>query len=653
MRILPCLLALTLLAWLPACDDSTSGPAQPQPDPTLSTVVAGPVRYSPEAGAFETEVTVTVLDEDARPISGVRVGLELTGFATADATEMMTDADGVAVVGVTSHHLETVTVSARVSHVSPIDPETAVLLDATATLAFTATLAISPDGDPVYSPGQAAFPLRLRLEDGVGPVAGADLFYQPAFNGVTLEHDELRTDPSGEAWFLATAIMEGTFDFSFELEGIVEPITAAADLLGPVISGEILEAMSYPAFLNPRVGVFGVQVFGGTPEILGELPGSVAVDMLAGDPAFSLHLPFAPPVEWLTPVDGGLLLGYFPPALYNDENDNGVWDEDEFLCAVHGTPGALVFVNPGTVEDPPFEGWNFLDALEENPQVIPWVEAASAQDMWVVSAPVRVPQVAGPVGVTAGTENARVAFAVVDAPTFMDMINEGENPWLLLFDPAHSTSLLDVAVVDGAFAGTTADPLAVLDAATVEAWSLTQELGPGFPLTQLLILPYLYLDVDGNERLSEGDGLAGTLAPPYGANWHFSYILDLPRVVAFFSTERLFMHAGWNWWASPTEYGVIQVIVNLPGFPTLQVDDDVPAGLVDIDFEVYAAGAGDDDPPKATGRFASGGAPDLVNVTECTGCGLITVGDTLRVVEVLHETTFLDWAEPIRLGVFN
>lgn len=653
MRLLPCLIVLTLLAQLPACDDSSGGPKRPLPDTALSSVVAGPVRYSPEAGAFESEVTVTVLDKDARPIAGAWVGLELTGFASADATEVLTDAEGVAVVGVTNHHLETVTATARVSHGSPIDPETAVLLESAATLAFTATLAISPDGVPLYYPGQAVFPLRLRLEDGVGPVDAAALSYLPAFNGVTVDPLELTTDDAGAAAFTATAILEGTFDFSFELEGIIEPITTSADLLGPVISGELLEAMSFPAFLNPRVGVFGIQVFGGTPAILGELPGSVAVDMLAEDPAFSLHLPFSPPVEWLTPVDGGLLLGYFPPALYNDTNDNGMWDEDEFLCAVHGAPGALVFVNPGTAQDPPFEGWNFLSALEENPQVIPWAEAASAQDMWVVSAPVRVPEVAGPVGLTAGTENARVAFAVVDAPAFMETLNEGGNPWLLLFDPAHSASMLDVAVVDGAFAGATADPLAMLDSATVAAWSLTQELGPGFPLSQLLILPVLYLDADGNGRLSEGDGLAGTLAPPYGAEWHFSYILDLPRVVAFFSTDQLFLHAGWNWWASPTEYRVSQVIVNLPGFPTLQVDDDVPADLTDIDFEVYAAGAGDDDPPVATGRFASSGAPDLVNITDCVDCHLITVGDTLRVVEVLPETTFLDWAEPIRLGVFH
>jgi len=653
MRLLPCLIALTLLAQLPACDDSSGGPKRPQPDPALSRVVAGPVRYSPEAGAFETEVTVTIFDKDARPISGVWVHLIPSYHFVNEEPEKLTDSDGQVVFAISNHHIETFMIRVLASHVSPIDPETAVLLDDTPTLEFTATLSLESAGNPVFSPREGSFPLRVRLEDGVGPVDGATLFYLPTRNGVIVDPLEMSTDASGTAEFSATAVMAGTFDFSFELEGIVEPITASADLLGPVISGELLEAMSYPQFVRPRVGVFGVQVFGGTPEILGELPGSVPVDMLAEDPAFTLHLPFYPPVEWLTPVDGGLLLGYFPPALYNDENDNGAWDEDEFLCAVHGAPGALVFVNPGTALDPPFEGWNFLSALEENPQVIPWAEAASAQDMWVVSAPVRVPEVRGPVGVTAGTENARVAFAVVDAPTFFDTLNEGGNPWLLLFDPAHSTSLLDVAVVDGAFAGTTADPLAMLDSATVAAWSLTQELGPGFPLTQLLILPYLYLDVDGNGSLSAGDGLAGTLAPPYGANWHFSYILDLPRVVAFFSTDRLFMHAGWNWWATPTEYRVSQVIVNLPGFPTLQVDDDVPGGLTDIDFEVYAAGAGDDDLPVATGRFASGGAPDLVNVTDCTGCNLITVGDTLRVIEVLPETTFLDWAEPIRFGVFN
>jgi len=654
MKISSLLLPLILLTHLIACDDSTGGPKQAQPSAVHSTLTAAPVTYSPEAGAFVTEVTVTVLDEDETPLSGVWVSLLMpNGSATADATAVLTDAGGEAVIGVTDHHFETVTVQALASRTAPVDPETAVTLDASALVAFTATLTVTADGAAAYTHENAAFPLRLSLQDGVGPVEAAELEYLPAFNGVTVDPLALTTDAAGEAAFTATAIMTGAFDFSFELEGIIEPITATAALPGLVIGGELLDAMSFPAFLNPRVGVFGVQVFGGTPVILGELAGSVPADLLAEDPAYELQLPIAPPTEWLTAVEGGVLLGYFPPALYNDANNNGAWDEDEFLCAVHGTPGALVFVHPGTAQDPPMVGWTFLDALEENPQVIPWDTAAPAQDMLIVSAPVRVPEVRGPVGVTAGTDNVRVAFAVVDAPTFMQMADDGENPWLLLFDPAHSASLLDVAVADGEFAGVTADPLAVLDSATVEAWSLTQELGPGFPLTQMLILPYAYVDVDVDGHLTEGDQVAGTLAPPYGANWHFSYILDLPRIVAFFSTDALFLHAGWNWWASPTEYAVTQVIVNLPGFPILQVDGEVPADLTDIDFAVYAPGAGDEDPPKATGRFASGGDTDLVNITECVGCDLITVGDVLRVTEVLPETTFVDWAEPIRIGSFQ
>jgi hypothetical protein len=653
MKILNSILMFLLLAGLAACDDSSGSPKQPQPSAGYSTLEAGPVTYSVEAGAFVTEVTVTVLDEKENPLAGVWVSLDLaSGRATTDATEVLTDAQGQGVFEVTNHHLEVMTISALASRASPIDPETAVALDATAQVEFTASVALEVVGEAVYTPGTGTFAVRVTLTDPVGAVAGAALSYLPSFNGVTVEPGELTTDELGQDEFSATAILSGTFDFSFELDGIREPVNASLPLLGPEIGGDILDAMSFPVLFNPRVGVFAVQVFTGAPAILGELPGSVAVDTTAEDLGFLLNLPFAPAMEYLTPVDGGVLLGYFPAALYNDTNANGLWDEDEFICAVHGAPGALVYIDPGTATDPPTVGWNFLSALEENPQLLQWEDMALAQDMFIVSAPVRVPQVHGPV-VSAVTDGLRVSFAVVDAPTFMEMAENGENPWTLLFNPMYSESMLDEAVVDGEFSGTTADPLAILDASTAANWSLTQELGPGFPITQLLVLPFSYIDHDANGRLSEGDTLVGTLAPPYGATWHFSYMVDLPRILAFFATDRLFMHAGWNWWASPAEYGIEQVIVNLPGFPTLQVDEDVPSGLVDIDFEVYAPGAGDEDAPKATGRFASGGAPNLVNITGCTDCHLITVGDVLRVVEVLPETTFLDWSEPVRLGNFD
>jgi hypothetical protein len=564
----------------------------------------------------------------------------------------MTDAQGQAVFGVTDHHLEETTISALASRGSPVDPETAVALDATALVDFTAAVSLELVGDAVYAPGSGTYSLRVTLTDPSGAVEGASLTYLPAFNGVTVDPESLTTDAAGQAGFSATAIIPGMMDFSFELEGIVEPLGASAELLGPAIAGSIQEAMSFAELVHPRIGVFAVQVFSGTPAILGELEGSVPLDTTAAELAYALHLPFSPPTEYLFPIEGGVLLGYFPPALYNDANDNGVWDEDEFICAVHGAPGALVYIAPDTTAEPPTVGWNFLSALEENPQLLVWDDFATQQDMAITSAPVRVPEVAGPVTSTV-TEALRVSFAVVDAPTFMDMANNGENPWVLLFDPLHSASLLDAAVVDGEFAGLTADPLVILDAATADAWSLTQELGAGFPLTQLLILPFSYLDLDGNGMLSEGDALAGTLAPPYGAEWHFSYMIDLPRILAFFSTDRLFMHAGWNWWASPVEYAIEQVTPNLPGFPTLQVDDDVPPALVDIDFEIYAPDAADEDPPKAFGRFSSGGAPNQVDITECTACDLITAGDVLRVTEVLPDTTFVDWSEPIRIGNFN
>jgi len=654
MKFLNGLIALLMLIHFTACDDSSSSPKKPQPSAVYSTVEAGPVSYSAGEGAFVTEVTVTIRDEQENPLEGVWVALDLaSGQATTDATEVMTDAQGQAVFDVFDHHLESMTVSAMASRDSPMDPETAVALDATAPLDFTAAVSLELFGEAVYTPDSGNFLLRVTLTDPAGAVDGANLTYMPAFNGVTVDPLELTTDASGQADFSATAIMTGEFEFYFELEGIVEPLGTTAELLGPAIAGSILEAMSFAELLHPRVGVFAVQVFSGTPAILGELEGSVALDTTGASLEYVLHLPLAAPTEYLQPIDGGILLGYFPAALYNDTNENGLWDEDEFICAVHGSPGALVFIAPDTNPQPPNLGWNFLSALEENPQLLAWDDVALSQDMFITSAPVRVPEVSGPVDISGGAENVRIAFAVVDAPTFMDMVNNGENPWVLLYDAAHSAMLLDSAVVAGEFAGTTADPMVVLDSATTAAWSMTQELSPGFSVTQLLILPFSYVDVDTNGMFSEGDLLTGSLAPPYSAEWHFSYMVDLPRILAFFSTDQLFMHAGWNWWASPVEYDIEQVIPNLPGFPTLQVGKDVPAGLADIDFEVYAPDAADSDPPKAFGKFASGSAPNLVDITECTTCDQISVGDVLRVVEVLPDTTFVDWAEPVRIGPFN
>jgi len=218
----------------------------------------------------------------------------------------------------------------------------------------------------------------------------------------------------------------------------------------------------------------------------------------------------------------------------------------------------------------------------------------------------------------------------------------------LVFDPAHAARLMDVPVTSMAFDGEAADPKVVLSAETLEAWSVSTPVAQGFELVQLPILAFTYVDSNGNGSLNEGaDMIATTLEPPFGVTWFITYIIDFPRIGGFFSTDHLWMHPGWNWIAIPKEYEIRQVVVNMPGFPTLQLNENVPAGLSDIRFEVLDPDTGD---WRASGTFESGTLADYVNITTCMDCDNIRVGDRLVVTEVISEATAIDWAEPMTFG---
>lgn len=628
---------------LPACDDSSGG-SKPAVSPELSTVVAMPVRYDTERGAFVTQVTVTVVNVKEQPVAGASVYLDRSSEnAIVNETEILTDAEGKAVFEVISHHIEDVEITAFEVKKTNNDAAVRTPLAEPVTIQFRAFLTIEPVSDPIYTAQSGTFALRLHLTDEVGDVAGAELAYQLMDNGLTLSPEEMVTNDSGVAEFTASTSRADTYGLDFQLAGIEEFLSTSVDLLGPAISGSISVGMSYPVFTNPRVGVFGLNIFEETPSIFGELPGSVPVDMNADEPAFQIHLPIVPPYDWLREVRAGIQAGYFPPALYNDDNENGMWDPEEFIIAAHGTPGALVFIYQPNVPDSPYAGWRFFEELGgRSAQTMPWETAAGAQDMLVTAAPVRTPQLSGTLETP--QTNVRVAFYVVDGPLFFQRVQNGENPWTLIFDPAHSTSLLDVPVSSNAFAGEAADPMVLLDAGTLTAWSVTTPVANGFEIQLLAILPFSYVDTNGNGSLDSADMPATTLAPPYGVTWQISYIVDIPRIGGFFSTDHLWMHAGWNWIANPKEYEILQVIVNMPGFPTLQVDDTVPAGLSNISFEVLDPATGD---VKASGSFESGTMADYLHITECINCQDIQVGDRLRVTNEIPDTTFIDWDQPL------
>lgn len=638
-------LPLMMYFLLIACDDSSGG--KPAISPELSTVVASLVHYDKQRGAFVTQVTVTAVNVKEQTVAGVLISLESNSEnATIDENEKLTDAEGKAVFEVISHHIEGVELTAYEIKNSNSETPTRIALAQPVLVDFKATLTVELISDPIYTAQQGTFSLRLHLIDDVGDVAQAELVYQEMDNGLTITPVEMVTNNQGVAEFTAITSLGTLYHLEFNLHGIEESLSADVDLLGPVISGTITVSMSFPEFTHPRVGMFGLNIFDEPPGIFGELPGSVPVDINAQEPSFTIHLPIVPPAEWLREVNAGMSAGYFPPALYNDDNENGMWDPEEFIIATHGTPGALVFLYLPTDPNSPHGGWRFFEKLDGNAQPMPWDDAANAQDMLVTAAPVRKPVLHG----TVETEflNTRVAFYVVDGPLFAQMVEEGQNFWTLLFEPEHTARLLDIPVTAGMFEGEAADPREVLDATTLAAWSISTPVTNGFILKQIPIVAFTYIDFNENGALDEDtDTIATTLTPPFGITWLLSYLTDFPRIGGFFSPDKLWLHAGWNWSANPKEYDITQVIVNMPGYPTLELNENIPDGLSNIHFEVLDADTGD---VKAFGTFASGTIENSINITECTDCHTIQVGDSLRVIEVLQETTPIDWSEALTLG---
>ncbi len=622
------------------------------PSRELSSIEAGPVYYCTEETALISEVTATIMDSNGEALPDVHVALSTgSDIVMFHEQELLTDSQGKAVFTVVSRHAEEAVISALASNSKPVVMGEAVKLEAKAHLVFDVSLRLEEMEDPRYSPGKGLFSFLLSLTDDVGAVEGAIIEYRTEVSDVVVDPVEIITDTSGQAEVDIAATTSGFFDLEFILQGLETPLVVEAPLLGPPVSGEIIEAMSFPEIHNPRVGVMGVRVSESEPRILGELKDSVAVDLSVENPEFVLHLPFQPPVEWLKEIDGGVLLGHFRLALYNDDNRNGRWDEEEYIIASSGALGNLVFVMPDGSEEHEREGWQFLEDIEQEAEFLPRKPTASSQTLRITTAPVREPELTGYLDYSTN-EQMRVRFSAVDAAAVILAVEEGRDFWSLLVDEEHSFPLLDEPVEDGSFSGYATDPVDVLDSDTLQSWSMTQEMGPSFDIEQLLILPVLYEDTEEYEGLEKKEQIAGSLRPPYGAQWHISYILDYPSIFGLFSPDKLWMHAGWNWWGVPVEHGIERVIENLPGFPTLQLDGEVPIDLAGISFDVRAPDAGDNEPPKANGRFASGGEPSLVDITACTGCARIAEGDVLRVTQVYSGAVFVDWSEPLTVGLY-
>jgi len=570
---------------------------------------------------------------------------------TADATEAVTDLEGVATFILTSHRLTESVVSAVVGKVSGFLEKDSVPLDATAMATFNLAVTGAVTQALEYSHLNGRFSVTFTVSDDVGPVADTALTLD-ATDGLTLDATEAVTDTDGVVTAEAVTAVSGLTAVDVTVPGIEDVFSVELGFTGPTIAGTAALGMSYPSLDNPRVGAMAIRV-GGTSglEILGQLEGGSLVTGLPGDGTWLDVLPIIPPSTLLSrDTAQAMNIGVFLLMIYNDSNNNGTRDNGEPIIASKTSGGVLVFLAPDDPETAPLAGWGLLDALEENPSILDWETASQELAITIYGAPVREPLVTGAVAGTAG-DDRRTAWYVVDSVAFFAAAEAG-NPFSVLLDPVASEIVLDAPIeADNTYSATALNPLDLLDPATLNSWKYVMPLGGGENLSQLLIVPMYYTDADLSGAYSAGDTFLGLTRPPVGAEWNVSYILQYPTIYSLMASDQLWMHNGYNWWASPLNRALVTVTANGPNW-NLELDDTLPDGWVDVDFVIRPADADEDATPVAAGTFSTNGT-EVITTTTCTGCGDVTAGMDLVIVENYERTTFLDWSESFNLGPWN
>jgi Bacterial Ig-like domain (group 1) len=650
--ILLLLLSFTIIS----CDDS-SGSSSPPTDLEISTIEADPVLYSSEKKVLTSLVTVTINDSDGNPIEGKFVTIDSTDSEVSfNVSEIETDENGQALFMALSHRLETATITAYTSNNSEIDPLTADSLTKDATISFTMSLSSVVDQDS-YTFENGSFTGILTVEDSDGAVKDVDVTVKPP-EGFSMNISEITTDGSGEGLFPVETNLSGVVDFAFSVKGIDDDFILPLHFHGPDFTVNITNAMSSPSFQNPQLGIMALSIVDGeglTIEgMIGQgvdLPTFALGDVQLNDIETLQHfLPIIPPAEHLyANGDVGGDLGIFMLFTYNDVDGNNLWETGEPITGMKISDGVILFVDPSAPENAQLKGWMLIDNLGEEPNFEEFIDDMPTLDFEILSAPVNTPTIHGSIA-SNNLTNKRVNWFLVDGPAFYTAAQAG-NPFSILSNPNQYEVLFNAMVeADGSYEGAVTDPNDLIDSATMESWKIILPLGEGASISQLVILPIYYEDIDQNGDFNQDDTILGLSRPPVGGEWNISYIIDFPEELALFLADRLFIHYGFNWWAGPTEKSITSIVPNGSDFDIV-LDDNLPNGWVDVDFTIYESGASDDATPIANGTLSTDGS-NSITTSSCMGCAGVTTGMDLKITESYESTTFIDWAESFNMAPF-
>jgi hypothetical protein len=629
------------------CDDSNSGNnSANDPSTDFSHIEAGSIIYSTDATELYSNIRIYVRNDEDEPISNMAVTLESPNDFISFDSELdivvLTDASGIADFKVVSTELDTATITANIAKQDDFEEP---LISISQNIIFDLQIDLLTLGEYTYDEFGAMANLGIEVADASGLVEGAQITLDGT-GDYTVDPQIISTDASGIASFEFTAESAGNKTITAYLAGIDTPLELITEVSGPTISGSIDCTTSFPSFVNPKATLISVEFE--SSEILGQIPANSLLTPDGFSQEYTLELPVVPDPAMLTHDNQeNSDIGIFPVIVYDDINDNDLLDEDEIIVGAKMNEGIIVFLKGTNTSN---HGYNLIETLEDNPTLMDW-ETNKDQlhfNLWL--APVRTPEVSGTVsGPSLG--NQGMAFFIIDAPYMVN--NEGTNPFELINNPDHSVQIGDSPVSGNSYSVTLADPLAVMDGTLVEEWTVSHDIGGAGQMEQLFVLAVLYQDTNENDEYNDGDTILGTLTPPFGVEWNFSYLISYPQIFSMYLSlqDALGMHYGFNWWANPWRSAIDNVNAGDPLQITLE--KNLPANKNNKAFAVYDMDV-DDETPIATGTFSTAIMPSgTVTVNDCTGCGDIASGHTFVITEVYEDGTILDWVEDAAVGPFN
>jgi hypothetical protein len=646
--ILACLLLLSA-----ACDDGDKKPG-PQPSLSLSTISVGPVQYQKDPKGLAAGVTVRIVDDAGAPIPGVAVSVEsdLVDHSSVLPESALTDLDGNAVFTVVGTMLGEATLLARLTD-DPGDLD-APTLDATAQVTFDFSAGITPM-DAAYTWDKGDFTLRLSVQDATGPIPEASGMLFADASDLELDGAPAAlffTNTSGTFTFHGTTTVSGLQAIRVNLEGVEGDKTVNVDFYGPRVSGTVSNAQAYPAgFRSARVAAMALHMTDrvtidlGAPILAQAASESVCPCPVPAD--FELTLPIVPHQAMLNTDDfRQVKYNYFPIVVYDDLNDDYIWNEGEPLMAARLSAGVLHYAMPNGDNPVGQLGWKIVDTIADEPDTLDWDFFQDSLDAFIYRSPITEVHLHG--ASTSGAETPRVAIYAVNAAAL-----SGYTPPLAWrVDPfedlrANAADLLPVA--DVPVSGGTYDATLLAPAFTgtqADDWTVTWTTPHGETVSGVLVVPFLYDDSNQNGQLDPGEIPMGTVDAPVGTTEVIFWITEHPNYSVFRAPNELGLHPGYNR-IRVCSVLTVREVQNVAGTYSFVFDVNLPAGLSGVAFQVVGEDLQLSTLPVATGTFSTHSVGQTVDVTnaQCTGCAAVAPGDQFVILSPLDltHTELVDW----------